>query len=87
MKVLRAVTPLELVATNLLGPLPETNKRDKYIRVVNDQFSKITRAIPLKHMTSTVFAEDLFIQWEYWYGPPIYLRMNNGFSLDSKFLH
>ena len=36
--------PLQLVAMNLLGPLPENSSKNSYVLVVSDYFTKYTEA-------------------------------------------
>ena len=48
--------PLEHVAMDILGPLPETPRGSKYILVVGDYFTKRKEAYPLKNMEATSLA-------------------------------
>ena len=48
--------PLEHVAMDILGPLPETPRGSKYILVVGDYFTKQKEAYPLKNMEATSLA-------------------------------
>jgi hypothetical protein len=42
--------PIERVATDIMGPLPEINDGHEYILVVSDYFTKWTEAYPLKNI-------------------------------------
>ena len=48
--------PLESVAMDILGPLPETPRGSKYILVVGDYFTKWKEVYPLKNMDATSVA-------------------------------
>lgn len=49
---LKAEKPLELITSDIVGPLPTTPRGNKYIIVVCDHFSKWTQAYPLATTTS-----------------------------------
>ncbi|XP_061165067.1 uncharacterized protein LOC133174042 [Saccostrea echinata] len=55
--------PLERVATNIMGPLPETEKGHKYIQVISDYFTKWTEAFPLKNIEAQTVAEVIVEQF------------------------
>jgi hypothetical protein len=48
---------LEQVAIDALGPLPKTRSGNRYLLVMTDRFSKITRAAPMKGVTAEETAE------------------------------
>ena len=43
--------PFEMLAMDFLGPLPTTEKGNKYILLVEDYFTKWTEAFPLQDQT------------------------------------
>lgn len=55
--------PLERVASDIMGPLPETESGNKYIIVVSDYFTKWTEAYPLKNIESQTVAKVLVEQF------------------------
>ncbi|CDF38390.1 unnamed protein product [Chondrus crispus] len=85
LKLFPARRPLEFVAMGILGPLPRSTKRNQYLLVISDQFPKMTRAIPLKSITSMTVARAFVENWIYPYGPPAYLLSDNGGQFASKF--
>ena len=63
MKKYNAGAPLERIALVIMGPLPKTDKGNKYIMVVGDYFTKWTQAIPLKQIDATTVARKLVNQF------------------------
>ena len=85
LKLFPARRPLEFVAIDILGPLPRSTKGNQYLLVISDRFSKMTRAIPLKSITSMTVARAFVENWIYPYGPPAYLLSDNSGQFASKF--
>jgi Integrase core domain len=85
MKLFPPSAAFEFVAMDILGPLPKTAIGNRYILVIVDRFSKLTRAIPMR----SILAEDvakLFVEdWYCLYGPPLVLLTDNGTQFVSKF--
>ena len=48
--------PFERVAIDILGPLPETRKGNKYILVIGDYFTKWKEAFPMQDMEASTVA-------------------------------
>lgn len=47
-----AKDPVELVAMDILGPLPGTWNGNQFVLVIMDQFSKLVRVVPTPKMTA-----------------------------------
>jgi hypothetical protein len=52
MKLFPANEPLEFVSIDILGPLPKTVRGKRFLLVISDRFSKLTRSIPMRTTTS-----------------------------------
>ena len=51
--------PMERIAVDVLGPLPELESGNKYLLIVADYFSKWTEAFPMRDQEATTVAEIL----------------------------
>jgi Integrase zinc binding domain len=48
LKLFPASSPLEYVSMDILGPLPKTEQGNRFLLVITDRFSKLTRTVPLR---------------------------------------
>ncbi|KAL5488979.1 hypothetical protein EMCRGX_G018014 [Ephydatia muelleri] len=53
-----AVRPLQRVAMDIMGPLPETSRGNKYILVIADYFTKWSEAYPIPNMEASSHGEQ-----------------------------
>ncbi|KAG5873267.1 hypothetical protein JTB14_013178 [Gonioctena quinquepunctata] len=76
--------PFQLVCCDLIGPLPRSNRRFKFISVMVDNFSKFSLVIPLRNSTAklvcTAVEDHLFLM----FGPPKFLLFDNGSQFRNK---
>ena len=80
--------PLEYVSIDILGPLLRTSRRNRYILVISDRYTKLTRAIPVASITAQSVAREFAENWAFIYGPPTILLSDNGKQFASKlFVH
>ena len=56
MKLFPAAGSLAFVAMDLLGPLPKTEHGNKFVLVITDRFSKLTRSIAVRTTNAAVVA-------------------------------
>ena len=81
-----AKAPLEYVAIDILGPLPyTTGKRNRYLLVIADRYSKLTKTVTLKNITAATVARAFVEHWVFQFGPPAELLSDNGGQFTSKF--
>jgi Integrase zinc binding domain/Integrase core domain len=78
--------PMDFIAMDILGPLTPTDKGNRFLLVVTDRFTKLTRAYPLASTTAEVVAKTFSDGWvASGYGIPQVLLTDNGTQFVSKF--
>jgi Chromo (CHRromatin Organisation MOdifier) domain/Integrase core domain len=70
---------------DILGSLPKTSHGNRFLLVITDRFSKLTKTIPLRTITAHSVAEAFCTHWVFAYGPPRYLLTDNGAQFTAKF--
>ncbi|GFS94165.1 retrovirus-related Pol polyprotein from transposon 297 [Trichonephila clavipes] len=71
--------PNEIVTLDLLGPYPVSRvRRNRYVLVITDHFSKWAEIIPLKKASARVIADNFFDNYISRFGAPIKLISDNG---------
>ncbi|GFS56864.1 retrovirus-related Pol polyprotein from transposon 17.6 [Trichonephila clavipes] len=71
--------PNEIVTLDLLGPYPVSGvRRNRYVLVITDHFSKWAEIIPLKKASARVIADNFFDNYISRFGAPIKLISDNG---------
>jgi transposase InsO family protein len=85
LKLFPASGPLESVAMDILGPLPRKIHGNRYLLVISDRYSKVTKTVLLRTVTALSNARAFCDHWAYVYGPPIYLLTDNGPQFTAKF--
>ena len=76
--------PMERIAIDILGPLPETPWKNKLILVVGDYFTKWTESYPLPNQEATTVAEKLVNEFICRFGVPRELHSDQGRNFESK---
>ena len=59
LKPIHTDRPLELVATDITGPLPKTKENNLYILVIIDHFTKFLKLFPIKDMLASTVATQI----------------------------
>lgn len=85
MRLFPATEPLTEVNVDILGPLPVSLTRNKYVLAFTDRFSKVVRCVALKKVTAVTVASALVEVWVASYGPPDVLLSDQGSQFMSKF--
>ena len=75
--------PMERVAVDVLGPLPESESGNKYLLIVADYFSKWTEAFPMGDQEATTVAEILVREVISRFGVPLSLHSDQGRNFES----
>ena len=77
---------MQRIAMDILGPLPETERQNKYILVVSDYFTKWTESYPMKNMEAKTIAEQLVSNFICCYGVPYYIHTDQGRNFESSLI-
>ena len=85
LKLFPAKAPLEFIAIDLLGELIKTPRGNRYLLVMTDRYSKLTRVVPLRNIKSDTVAKAFVNHWVLAYGPPTYVLTDNGGQFAGKF--
>jgi len=83
MTLFPATEPFEAVAIDLLGPLPRTPEGYVYLLVMCDRFSKLTRVVPLRHVTALDVLSAFIDVWIASYGILDSTLSDNGLQFAS----
>ena len=78
--------PLQMIAMDILGPLPETKRKNKYVLVIGDYFTKWTEAFPIKNMESTTIAKILVQEFICRYGIPEQIHRDQGCNFEAMLI-
>ncbi|GFX19985.1 retrovirus-related Pol polyprotein from transposon opus [Trichonephila clavipes] len=71
--------PNEIVTLDLLGPYPVLRvRRNRYVSVITDLFSKRAEIVPIKKASARVIADTLFDNYISRFGAPVKLISDNG---------
>ena len=65
-----ATEPLASVSIDILGEFITTPRRNKYLLVISDRFTKLTKTVPLKKISAAEVAKSFVDNWVFNYGPP-----------------
>lgn len=84
MPLFHASGPQEFVAVDTLAPLHRISKSNQYVIVINNRYSKFTRAIRSRITTITHVANLMFELWIIAYGFPTHILTANGVQIKCK---
>ena len=85
MKLFPATKPLEFVAMDILGPLPRTRHGKRFILVITDRFTKLTKTVALRTITALAVANAFCQTWVFNFGTPKVLLTDNGTQFTASF--
>ena len=78
--------PLEMIAMDILGPLPETERKNKYVVVIGDYFTKWTEVFPMKDMEAAMVAKILVQEFICRYGTPEKICTDQGHNFEATLI-
>lgn len=77
--------PLTEVGIDILGPVLNKVDGNRYVSVMSDRFSKLTRTVALRRVTAITVASALLTALVAAYGPPEYVLSDHGKQMDNAF--
>ena len=78
--------PLQRVAMDILGPLPETPRGNRYILVIGDYFTKWKEAFPLRDTEAVTVARVFVNEFICRFGVPDSLHTDQGKNFEAKII-
>ena len=76
--------PMQLVAMDIVGPLPESPAGNMYVLVVADYFTKWTEAYPIPNQEATTVASKLVDEFFFRFSPPEQIHSDQGRNFESE---
>lgn len=76
--------PLERIAVDVVGPLPETNNGNKYILVIGDYWTKWTEAYAVPDQSAETVAKKVVEEFVFRFGIPKELHSDQGRNFESN---
>ena len=86
MGTITASYPMQIVATDLVGPLPESDTRNRYILVVADYFTRYMEAFPLPNQEATTVARKLVVEIFLRFSTPEQLHSDHGRQFEGQLI-
>lgn len=71
---------------DLMGELPGTPRGHKYLLVMTDRYSKLTKVVPMKSTSAFAVAKAFVSNWVVNFGAPAVLLTDNGPQFRAKFM-
>ena len=84
MQIVRSGFPMERIAIDILGEIPETPRGNKYIVVIGDYFTKWTEALPIPNMEACTVAKVLVENVLCRFGIPQVIHSDQGRQFESN---
>jgi len=76
--------PLTDRSVDIFGPIPATKAGNRFILVITDRFSKLTKCVALRRITAISVASAIIDAWVACYGPPDRILSDQGPQFMSK---
>ena len=83
---LKVGRPWQKVAIDLVGPMPETTRNNKWILVLTDHFTRWQDALPIPDATARVVAEALDCRVFCYFGLPEEIHSDRGMQFEGEFM-
>ena len=83
---IKAGYPMQIVAVDIMGPLPETENKNSYILVVGDYFTRWMEAYAIRNQEATTVAQKLVDELFCRFSTPEQLHSDQGSQFESKLI-
>ena len=78
--------PFEKISIDIAGPLPLSNRGERYILGIIDNYSRYAALIPLRNIASVEIAKALFRHWIALFGTPQSIHSDRGADFESELM-
>lgn len=75
--------PLDRIGIDIIGPLPMTPRKNKYILVIGDYFTRWMEAYAIPHQHADMVAQKLVMEFIARFGIPLELHTDQGKNFES----
>ena len=86
LQTVQAGYPLQMVAVDILGPLPESEAGNSYLLIAGDNFTRWIEVYPIPNMEATTIVRKLINEFFCHFGMPEQLHPDQGKQFESKLL-
>ncbi|VDI10342.1 Hypothetical predicted protein [Mytilus galloprovincialis] len=83
MAIVETSSPMERLATDILGELPETENGNRYILVVSDYYTKWTESFPMPNMEASTVVK-IIVEVIARFGVPSWIHSDQGRQYESR---
>ena len=86
LQTVQAGSPMQIVAVDIMGPLPETKDGNRYVLVASDYFTRWVEVYAIPNQEAVTVAEKLVNEMFCRFSPPEQLHSDQGRQFESKLI-
>ena len=86
LQTIHAGFPMQVVAVDIMGPLPITPTGNSYVLVVGDYFTRWTEAYTIPNQEAVTVAKKMVEEFFFRFSPPEQLHSDQGRQFESTLL-
>lgn len=80
----RSGNPLDRIGLDIMGPLPLTKRKNKYLLVIGDYFTRWMEVYPIPHQNADIIADKLVNEFISRFGIPLEVHTDQGRNFESQ---